>query len=122
MNPRLMAVFLVLSVLMAFVPALAQVDYPEDLKGVIAQYPGAQVEMAMKTPQGSHVVLTTTDPAQKAYAYYKEALGKAGWETQMEMTHTEGFQGHWKKGDKMIHVVVTKDQEKTQIVLLLGTS
>lgn len=122
MNPRLRTMFLVLCGLIAVVPAAAQVDYPEDLKSIVAPYPGAQVEMAMKTQQGSHVVLITSDPAQKAYAYYKEALGKAGWESQMEMTHTEGFQGHWKKGDKMIHVVVGKDQEKTQIVLLLGTN
>lgn len=122
MYPRLLPVALVLSAFLAVVPALAQVDYPEDLKGIVAPYPGAQVEMAMKTPQGSHVVLTTSDPPQKAYAYYKDALTKAGWETQMEMTHTEGLQGHWKKGDKMAHVVVTKDQAKTQIVLLVGTN
>ncbi|MEJ5366003.1 MAG: hypothetical protein WHS86_12940 [Desulfosoma sp.] len=122
MNPRLMPIALVLCTFFLVAPALAQVDYPEELKAIVAQYPGAQVEMAMKTPQGSHVVLTSSDPPQKAYAYYKEALTKAGWETQMEMTHTEGLQGHWKKGDKMVHVVVTKDQEKTQIVLLVGTN
>ncbi len=121
MNPRLMAIFAVLCGMIAVVPALAQVDYPEDIKAIVAQYPGAQVEMAMKVPQGSQVVLTTSDPPQKVYVFYKEALSKAGWETQMEMTHKEGLQGHWKKGDKMIHVVVTKDEEKTQIVLLLGT-
>uniref|UniRef100_A0A832EKD1 Uncharacterized protein n=1 Tax=Desulfacinum infernum TaxID=35837 RepID=A0A832EKD1_9BACT len=122
MNPRLLGFALVLCAFFLVVPALAQVDYPEDLKGIVAQYPGSQVEMAMKTPQGSHVVLTTSDPPQKAYAYYKEALTKAGWETEMEMTHKEGQQGHWKKGDKMTHVVVTKDEDKTQIVLLVGTN
>lgn len=122
MPHRLMPLFLVLCGMIAVVPALAQVDYPEDIKAIVGQYPGAEVEMAMKVPQGSQVVLTTPDPPQKAYAYYKEALGKAGWEAQMEMTHKEGLQGHWKKGEKMIHVVVTKDEEKTQIVLILGTS
>jgi hypothetical protein len=122
MKPRLSGIGVALCAFFHVVLALAQVDYPADLKGVVAQYPGSQVEMAMKTPQGSHVVLTTSDPPQKAYAYYKEALTKAGWETEMEMTHQEGQQGHWKKGDKMAHVVVTKDGDMTQIVLLVGTN
>lgn len=121
MNPRLWTVFALLGCLFLVLPAAAQVDYPADLKNVVAPYPGAQVEMAMKTEQGSHVVMTTSDPAEKVYSYYKESLTKTGWEAQMEMTHKDGQQGHWKKSDKMLHVVIGKDAEKTQIVLLLGT-
>ncbi len=120
MNRRLWSIMVVLGCFLMAVSAAAQVDYPEDLKKVVAQYPGSQVEMAMKTQQGSHVVLTTQDPSEKVYAYYKQALGQSGWEVQMEMNHKEGVQGHWQKGDKMIHVVVSKDSEQTQIVLLLG--
>ncbi|ROQ89570.1 hypothetical protein [Desulfosoma caldarium] len=121
MQRRLFAFMLVLGCVLAAISASAQVDYPNDIKSAVTQYPGSQVEMAMKTPQGSQVVLSSTDPSPKVYAYYKQALSQSGWETQMEMNHAEGIQGHWRKGDKVFHVVVTKDEEKTQIVLILGT-
>ncbi|MEJ5349505.1 MAG: hypothetical protein WHS46_12550 [Desulfosoma sp.] len=120
MNRRLWCITVVLGCFLMAVSAAAQVDYPEDLKKVVAQYPGSQVEMAMKTQQGSHVVLSTQDSSEKVYAYYKQALSQAGWQVQMEMNHKDGVQGHWQKDDKTVHVVVTKDSEKTQIVVLLG--
>jgi len=121
MDRRMRIMGAILACLFLVVPVAAQVDYPQELKSIVAPYPGAELEMATKTQQGTHVVMTTSDPAEKVYGYYKEALMKAGWSTEMEMSHKEGLQGHWKKNDKMLHVVVGKDSEKTQIVLLLMT-
>lgn len=122
MQRRFFAFIVVFGCLLMAFPISAQVNYPDDMKSVVAQYPGSQVEMAMKMPQGSQVILSSGDPAEKVYAFYKQALSKSGWESQMEMNHKEGIQGHWLHGDKMFHVVVTKNKEKTQIVLVLGTS
>ncbi|MGQ9670611.1 MAG: hypothetical protein ACUVWY_10660 [Desulfosoma sp.] len=122
MHQRLLVFTVVLGCLLMAVPISAQVNYPDDIKSVVAQYPGSQVEMAMKMAQGSQVILSSGDSTEKVYAFYKQALSSSGWENQMEMNHQEGIQGHWRQGDKMFHVVVTKNDEKTQIVLMLGRS
>ena len=102
--------------------AWAQVDYPSDLAAVVAQYPGSTVEMAMKMQQGTHAVLRTKDGMNDVFRYYKEALEKAGWKIQMEMSQADGQQGHWTKGDKIFHVVVSKDEDGTSVMLLLGAN
>ncbi|SHF96141.1 hypothetical protein SAMN02745206_03006 [Desulfacinum infernum DSM 9756] len=101
-------------------PGAAQVDYPEEMAQVVAQYPDSTVEMAMKMQQGTQVMLHTKDEPKKVFAFYKEALSGDGWESQMEMAQEEGIQGHWVKGDRMMHVMVTQDEGETAVMLMLG--
>lgn len=114
------APLLLLCALLAPALALAQVDYPDEMAQVVAQYPDSTVEMAMKMQQGTQVMLRAKDEPKKVFGFYKEALGGDGWESQMEMAQEEGIQGHWVKGDQMMHVMVTQDEGETAVMLMLG--
>ncbi|SMC25574.1 hypothetical protein SAMN02746041_02371 [Desulfacinum hydrothermale DSM 13146] len=113
--------FLIVCVLLLPALAAAQVDYPEKMALVVAQYPGSTVEMAMQMQQRIQVMLRTQDEPEKVFQFYKEALSNGGWESQMELIQKEGMQSHWTKGDQAVHVVVSPDEGKTGVMLMLGS-
>ncbi len=100
--------------------AWAQVDYPVAVGKVVPQYPGSKVEMNMRVDKGTQVYLTTSDPAEKVFQFYKDALKEKGWESAMEMTHEGGYQSHWKKDKAEFHLVIHSEEEQTKIMLLLS--
>lgn len=84
-------------------------------------YPGATVEAVMETESGGRktkmVTLATQDPVTKVGDFYKAALTKEGWKLPQSMLMPDAAMITGEKGDKQVSVMVSKQDDKTGIVL-----
>jgi hypothetical protein len=84
-------------------------------------YPGATVDGVMETESGGRktkmVTLATQDPVAKVGDFYKAALTKAGWKLPQSMLMPDAAMITGEKDGKQVSVMVSKQDDKTGIVL-----
>jgi hypothetical protein len=119
---RYRATWLVFGVFVAMVGiAWAQVEFPQVLKDVAPLYPGAKVEMALNTDDGSHASLTTKDSPKQVVEFYKKTVTDKGWKVEMEMAQGSGQMIFFSKGKQSLQVIADGSSPgKTTVALNLG--
>lgn len=90
-------------------------NFPKD----VPVYPGAEVQGTIgasgSNGDGSMTTMTTKDPADQVYGFYKDKLGSAGWATEQTL-----FGVSFKKSDRLVTVLANESDGETSIILSVG--
>jgi hypothetical protein len=101
------------------VDAAPPVAIPEGFPRDIPIYPGAVPGFASGSAGDSSVVtLATTDPPDKAYAFYREKLAGEGWHTEAEMQLGPQRLLSARRGELLASVVIADSEQGGSTILL----
>ncbi|WP_333574328.1 hypothetical protein [Sphingomonas sp.] len=84
-------------------------------------YPGAAVDGVMETDsegrKSKMVTLATADPVAKVADFYKAALAKEGWKVPQSFLMAEGALISGEKDGKQVSLAISRQEDKTGVVL-----
>ena len=63
---------------------------PEGFRKDVPIYPGAKVATSLMTPEGVHMTLQTSDPADRVSTFYEDKLKANGWEIKATFDTAQG--------------------------------
>ncbi|MCS7468179.1 hypothetical protein NZK35_16125 [Stieleria sp. ICT_E10.1] len=92
-------------------------EWPDDLETL----PGIKVMTTATTPQGLVVSLESPKSSGETLAFHEQTLRDAGWEIQMNMKLPDGGMLTATKGERSVNVVVSSNDGKTAINIVLGS-
>lgn len=95
-------------------------DCPEEAASIFPQCKEAKVIQTMKVRDALMVSLQTRKSTDAAYASYKAAAQKAGWNVLMETKQDESNILMCDKGQQQMVVNMHKDEDATMIQITLG--
>ena len=93
------------------------VPLPEGFPDDVPVYPGAKVMTSAKTKEGMTLVLTTSDPLQKAMEFYQGKLKTNGWDIQNTMNMPDGGMLSGTKEKRTCTLVVNHSNDQTIITI-----
>jgi len=93
------------------------VALPEGFPKDVPIYPGAKVAASVKSQDGMHVTLQTSDAAGKVSAFYKEQMKANGWEMKTTMDMPQGTMLAGEKGGQSLNAMVLSDDKATIVTL-----
>ena len=117
---KVLAVFVLLVAVVPLSPVWGQVEFPESLKGVVPEYPGATVALCMMAEEGARVHLDVDADPETSTDFYKKAMVEKGWTVEADIVYSGGSMVVLKKGGDSLRVTAESDTDgKTRLVLML---
>ena len=113
---RAIMIGLTLLVLIAPVRAYSQPSIPETLRGVIPEYSGQKVLMAMSSGNSDHVTLEVPADFAAAAEFYKQHFTEDGWEVEMEMSMEDTNMISLSKGGRTLGIIIGRSGELSSSV------
>jgi hypothetical protein len=95
----------------------ASVALPEGFPKDVPIYPGAKVAASVKSQDGMHVTLQTSDAGSKVSDFYKEQMKAQGWAIDTTMDMPQGTMLMGNKSGQALHVMVMSDDKATTVTL-----
>ncbi|MBN1833430.1 MAG: hypothetical protein JW896_15100 [Deltaproteobacteria bacterium] len=93
------------------------VKLPADFPGDVFLYKGADLNTAMKLPQGFNLMFQTKDDTSKVSEAYLAEMEAKGWSKEMSMDMGGRKMLVFKKDERIVNVSIASHEEMTQIAL-----
>lgn len=97
-------------------PAYSQPSIPENLRGMIPEYSGQKVLMAVSSGNSDHVTLEIPADFTTVTEFYKRHFVEDGWEVEMEMAMEDTNMISLSKEGQTLGIIVGRTDEKTSSV------
>ena len=115
---KIAIVFALLVVAVPLSPVLGQSEFPEGLKGIVPEYPGARITFSV-TFEGNIQVRQNVDCNPKtALEFYKKAMVEKGWKVKGEMASAEGSMVSLEKGESLLQVTAFSNPDGTSRMVI----
>jgi hypothetical protein len=111
-----MAIGLTLLALVVPVMAYPQPAIPESLKGVIPEYTGQKVLMAVSSGGSDHVTLEIPADFKTVTGFYKQHFAEDGWEVEMEMSMEDTNMISLSKEGQTLGIIIGRTEEYSSSV------
>jgi len=94
-------------------PALAQVAMPEELRGILPEYPNQRVMIAFSPGEAEHVQIDIPDKFETVSAFFKKHLLATGWKVEIEMTLEDNYVLSLTKEGRRLGLISYQSNEST---------
>jgi hypothetical protein len=98
--------------------AWGQADLPNELQEDVPVYPNGEILDLIDREGVTQILLKVEDPPKRVIGFYKEAMGKNGWEIVTEVPHEKGVTVLLSKKGKMLLITADASAGKATTVMV----